>query len=123
MPGRAEGKKYIRLALDADQMFQKAIAKAAVEQRELKFEAMDRAYIGFTTGMDADWVRITETDESLLSNRLRRILIRVENISALCETGRTIASLPDREAEQLRAYTGLFRKAAGRELAGSAEVS
>ena len=52
-------KQHVDLALDGTQMFQRFIAKKTVEQRELKFEALDRAYVGFVTGLDDKWVRIT----------------------------------------------------------------
>lgn len=106
----------IKLALDADQMFQKAIAAAAKDQHELRFEAMDRAYIGFVTGLDKDWVRITETDSGVTTDRLRRILIQRPSIISLAETGRTIADLSSAEATQVKSYSGVFRKAARGEL-------
>lgn len=116
--------RTINLALADDQMFQKGIANAVVEQHEVQFEAMDRRYVGFVTGLDKGWIRITETDPTVTGDRLRRLHIRLENVNSWGETGRTIANLDDREAEAVRAYTGLFRKAAERELAaGSTKAS
>lgn len=112
--------RRIELALDGDQMFLKAVAEAARDLHEVQFEAMDRPYIGFTSGMDEEWIRITETDEEVKRNRLRRILIKRRSVIAMSETGRTVADLGPKEAERVRAYTGVFRKAAQREIEAAA---
>lgn len=109
-------KQHVDLALDGTQMFQRFIAKKTVEQRELKFEALDRAYVGFVTGLDDKWVRITETDPELAEKRMMAVLINLANVSTVTETGRGITELTSKEAEQVRAYTGVFRKASRGEL-------
>lgn len=100
----------INVALEGDQVFQKYIAKKSATQRELCFEAMDRSYIGFVTGLDQTWVRLTET------NTLEPVLVRVSNINSVSETGKAISDLEASQAERIRAFTGLFRKASENEL-------
>lgn len=101
----------MNLSLEEDQLFQKFVGRAATKQHEVRFVSLDLDYVGFVTGLDEDWIQLTLTGTDHKSpDRLASTLLRLSNLSAVSETGRTVADLSENEAAQVRSFTSLFRK-------------
>ncbi|QGJ94931.1 RNA binding protein [Gordonia phage RedWattleHog] len=108
-----ERDERINLGLEGNQVLQKYLAKKSVEMAELRFECNVASYTGFVTGLDQEWVKLTSTDSE---DNLNPILLRLDSVNSVSETGRRMYDMGRQDAEQIKAFTGLFRKASNGEL-------
>lgn len=110
-------RKTVNLELEGgNQLLQKYLAKKASDYAELDFETNIATYTGFVTGLDEKWVRITESRRDGTAGTFNAILIKIDNICAMSETGRHLRDLSAKEATRVRAFSGLFVKASQGEM-------
>lgn len=94
------------IALEADEGFQKFLARKIALEVELKFSVGRSTYLGFVTGLDEDWVQITTSDEQ------RAVLLNISSIDSIEDTGVKLNTASIEVATKIRGYARSLRAVA-----------
>ncbi|WP_267716704.1 hypothetical protein [Streptomyces sp. CoH17] len=96
----------VQIALGADEMFQRAVARRVVFGSELLFTtANGREYRGFPTGLDEDWIQITTTADQTA------VWLSLQQIVSMEETGKKIKDFDPVIQEKINKFQGAFKEA------------
>lgn len=96
--------------MPGQQVLQRFLSTRAVRERELRLACLDEVHEGFVMAVDEEWVQLT------ITATLGTALVRLSNVTAMTETGVTLAKLPKEKRSEITEYTKLFRMIAHREI-------
>lgn len=92
------------------QLLQRFIASRVAKERELEIGTPAEVNKGFVTGMDEGWVQMT------LSSNGNPLIVRIESITVITETGAVLKDYSADFQRQVRQYAELFTRIVTKEL-------
>ena len=93
-----------------NQLLQRFIASRVAKERELEIGTSAEVNRGFVTGMDEGWLQMT------LSVNEHPVIIRIDSITVITETGKGLDNYSDSFRRRVRSYAELFNRIVKKEL-------